>query len=92
MMKGPDPDFDLIGVTYHKSYGTATYIRSSIENDALQTIFSSNDIHEVTIQIGVIVVTIINKPTAILWPKYVNQRFSHPAIYVGDFNIHHTNW
>lgn len=92
MSRGKIPGYDLIGATYHKSYGTATYARNDIENVSLGTTSTNNGIHEVTMKIGEITVKNIYKPPATEWPHHVTQPLPHPGIYVGDFNSHHQLW
>lgn len=86
------PGYELIGATYNRSYGTATYIRNTIENATLKRASTSNNIHEITIQVGEITVNNIYKPPLAPWPQHVIQPFLHPAVYIGDFNSHHTKW
>lgn len=77
------PGYELIGATYNRSYGTATYIRNTIENATLKRASTSNNIHEITIQVGEITVCNIYKPPAAPWPQHVSpscihRRFQQP--------------
>lgn len=90
--RGRIPGYDLIGATYHRSYGVATYVRSNIENATLCSADILNDIHEVTVRVGEITVYNTYKPPLMSWPQHIIHPLPHPAVYVGDFNSHHKNW
>ncbi|VEN49328.1 unnamed protein product, partial [Callosobruchus maculatus] len=90
--RGKIPGFDLLGATYDRVYGVATYVRTNIENASLLSTSIKNNIHEVTVKIGNITITNIYKPPAITWPAHVINPYEHPAIYIGDFNSHHEMW
>lgn len=43
-VEAKNPDYDIIGITYHHIYGILTYSRNDIEN--VKLISSSSDIHK----------------------------------------------
>ncbi|KAI5720173.1 hypothetical protein M8J77_002972 [Diaphorina citri] len=90
--RGSIPGYNMVGATYHKHYGIATYVRDSIENVSLIKISTDNDIHKVIIQVGQITITNVYKPPQVRWPPEVLQPYPHPSIYLGDFNSHHVIW
>nr|CAI5825299.1 unnamed protein product [Callosobruchus analis] len=90
--RGTIPGYDLIGSTYHRSYGVATYVRQDIENAAIVETSINNNIHEVAIKVGDITIANIYKPPAATWPQQVLRTLPHPAVYIGDFNSHHELW
>lgn len=90
--RGRIPGYELLGATYHQTYGTATYIKNNIENASIVSISSEDDIQVITTKIGDITVSNIYKPPTRTWPTYVIKTHSHPTIYVGDFNSHHEHW
>lgn len=90
--RGKIHGYDLLGATYHRSYGVATYVRSNIENTQLVQSTTDDDIHQVTTKIADITVVNIYKPPQIQWPQRMLHLHPHPAIYAGDFNSHHTTW
>lgn len=90
--RGKIPGYHLVGATYHHAYGVATYARTTIENASLCSSFIDNDIHKVTIKIGDVTISNIYKPPATSWPPQVIATAPHPAVYLGDFNSHHTQW
>ncbi|XP_072392207.1 uncharacterized protein [Diabrotica undecimpunctata] len=92
MSRGKIPGYDLLGATYDRVYRVATYVRSNIENAALIATSTENNIHEVTVKIGNVIIANIYKPPAITWPVQVLNPYEYPAIYVGDFNSHHEMW
>lgn len=84
--------FDLLGATYHRSYGNATYVRKDIENAILLNSSINSNVHQVITKIADITVANIYKPPQAPWPDNVLDTYPHPAIYAGDFNSHHTEW
>lgn len=90
--RGKIPGFDLLGATFDKVYGVATYVRSSIENAYLLCINNTDNIHEVVIKIGDITIVNIYKPPVMKWPAHVIKTHTHPTAYLGDFNSHHELW
>lgn len=90
--RGNIPGFEILGATYHRNYGVATYIRNKIENASLCRASTNNNIHEVAIKVGETTIVNIYKPPGCPWPPEVLQDNPHPSIYVGDFNSHHENW
>jgi hypothetical protein len=90
--RGRIPGYDLAGATYHHAYGVATYVRSDIENAFIQSVSDKDNIHNVTIRLGENIISNIYKPPTCSWPSGTLSTNPHPAIYVGDFNSHHTQW
>ena len=45
-----------------------------------------------SIKVGNITIANIYKPPSASWPTQILPALPHPAIYVGDFNSHHTDW
>lgn len=90
--RGEIPGYDLIGATYHRCYGVATYVRSDIENAHIQLASDRDNVHNVTITLGENTISNIYKPPSSTWPNDTLPINPHPAIYVGDFNSHHTQW
>lgn len=84
--------FTIIGATYHRSHGIATYIRNSIENAELISEDIEFGIHRLVIDLGGMKIINIYKPPTIKWQNNVLPIYSHPAVYAGDFNSHHGNW
>lgn len=84
--------YELIGATYHKAYGVATYVRNTIEHAHLVSTNSTNEIHNVTINLDGFLINNIYKPPKVMWPLYVLPTTAHPSIYAGDFNSHHELW
>lgn len=90
--RGNIPEFILVGATYHKHYGIATYTRADLKDVVLQSTSTRNDIHEVVIKVGDIHIINIYKPPLVPWPDTVLDVQPHPSVYVGDFNSHHELW
>lgn len=90
--RGKIPGYELLGATFHHTYGVATYVKQDIENASLISTSSENDIHNVVTKIGGITVTNTYKPPAVPWPAQALEIHPHPAIYIGDYNSHHEQW
>lgn len=90
--RGQIEGYDLIGATYHPHYGTATYVKSNIENAALISTNTAEMIFTIIINVGGTNIVNIYKPPNTSWPTETIQTVDHPAIYMGDFNSHHTQW
>lgn len=84
--------YDLLGATYHRSYGTATYIRSTIDNAKLLHTATDLNIHQVVTKVADVTVVNIYKPPNISWPDSILDTYPHPTVYAGDFNSHHNTW
>lgn len=87
--RGKIVGYDLIGATYHNTYGLATYVRSSIEDVHLCSTSSDENIHEVAINIGELTISNICTPPATTWPPEVLLALPHPVAYKRDLNSHH---
>ena len=90
--RGSIPGYELLGATYSQVYGVATYINSTVENAFLLSTSTSHDIHEVVVKAGDLTVVNVYKPPSVKWPIKVLNSHPHPAIFLGDFNSHHTQW
>lgn len=90
--RGTIPGYDLLGAVYHRAYGVATYVRSNVENAQFCSASDSDNIQQVIVKIGDITINNIYKPPGNSWPPNVLTTLPHPAVYVGDFNSHHTQW
>ena len=84
--------YEPVGATYHPHYGIATYARSNIENVHLVHSCSDHDISVITIDLNGTKITNVYKPPNVGWPTDTLKSFEHPALYIGDFNSHHTQW
>lgn len=51
-----------------------------------------NDVSIIVIELFGIKVSNVYKPPSKTWPDTVLCREAHPAMYVGDFNSHHSLW
>ena len=90
--RGKIPGYDLIGATHHHAYGVATYARSTIDHAQLCKTSDNNNVHEVVVRVGDINISNMYKPPANLWTPDDLGTLPHPAVYVGDYNSHHTLW
>lgn len=80
--------FDILSYDPHAKYGRATYVRSDI-SDAVSL---SSTIYCDVIQVGGFQIANVYKPPNMTWGKPVLPSLVHPAVYVGDFNSHHSEW
>lgn len=83
------PDFDLISYSLHPTFGRATYVRDNI-TDASQV--SSAAYYDI-IRIGAYHIANVYRPPSEHWNSMSSlPTLPHPAVIVGDFNSHHTDW
>nr|CAI5850760.1 unnamed protein product [Callosobruchus analis] len=61
--------YELIGATYHNSYGVATYVRNNVEHAHLVSINSREEIHNVTIKVDDIFISNIYKSPNLFWQQ-----------------------
>src|ERR1700744_158316 len=80
--RGSIEGYELIGATYHRHYGTATYIKSNINNAILIDTSSNDMIFTITIDIGGTKIINIYKPPNISWPTEPIPKSNHPATYM----------
>ncbi|XP_072395286.1 uncharacterized protein [Diabrotica undecimpunctata] len=90
--RGKIPGYELLGATYHRTYGTATYVKEDIENASLISTSTDDCIYNVVIKIANITVSNIYKSPATSWPAQAIEVHPHPAVYVKDYNSHHEQW
>lgn len=83
---------NLLGPTYDKYYGVATYLWSDIENAFPLTANKENNIHIVVSKIREITIVNINKSSAKTWKTGMMRYYPHPSIYIKDFNSHIEMW
>src|SRR6218665_3989275 len=80
--------YDLLSVAPDAKYGRATYIRSTISDAAP---IASDQFHDV-VQVGDFMIANVYKPPSAGWLSHLPPSLQHPAIYVGVFNSHHSDW
>lgn len=90
--RGQIPGFNLVGATYDKHYGIATYVRSNLKDVSLQNTSIEDDIHTVIVKIGETNICNVYKPPSVPWPPQVLPVLPYPSVYIGDFNSHHETW
>jgi len=84
--------YTLIGAINHKQYGIATYVKNDI--DTANVIYRSH-LNNIEILVTIIdSITIINvyKPPNANWENPPVKLFDHPAVYIGNFNSHNSDW
>lgn len=86
------PGFALAAATYHTTYGTATYVRNNIEavNNMVST--TVGNMYVTRIKISNMEIINLYKPPAQAWNDNTIRDIHHPAIIMGDFNCHSTQW
>lgn len=83
----------VAGTTYHRHYGTVTYVRDNIDNWLNLTATSNEDeIFCIVTKVSDLTVTNVYKPPTATWRDDTLPKVHHPTIAVGDFNSHHTQW
>ena len=85
--------YTLIEAVTHRRHGIATLIRSDLAASAsvIDKSAVGNEIEWISISINgeLTIKNFYKPPNAQFVPP---PRYSHPAIYSGDFNCHHTSW
>lgn len=90
--RGHIEGYNVAGVIYHGTYGSATYVRSDIDNWSLVKIDSTNNIHLIEIIVGNLSVINVYKPPNANWISNLLPKLRYPSLAIGDFNSHHQNW
>lgn len=73
-------------------HGIATYVKQNVVNVNVIESSINNLIHTATIQAGFLKITNLYKPPNVQWEDSVLKTYSHPALYAGGFNSHHSEW
>ena len=84
--------YTLISALYHRSYGSATYVRNDIKNWSHLFSTSTDNVYIIAIRVTEITILNIYKPPNEIWPIPPLPVMPHQSIYIGDFNSHHTSW
>lgn len=84
--------YEMIVAEHSRAHGIATYVRQEIDNVKVVKSSSGDSVYTSTIKVGQLAVTNIYKAPRAEWPEPVIEVQPHPAIYVGDFNSHHSEW
>lgn len=84
--------YKLISATYHKQYGTATFIRNDISNSSHIHTTMAGPVSVITTSVANKTILNIYKPPNEKWPLPTLPPVQHPSVVAGDFNSHHTSW
>jgi len=90
MKRGTISGYSITGATCHSKYETATYVKNDLKWNHIKS-SDDNNIFSIVTQVGNLFVNNIYKPSATDWPTPALIT-TNPAIYIGDFNSHHTCW
>jgi hypothetical protein len=90
--RGNIAGYRLVAAVGHRAYGIATYVRQDIDGVSLAHKSCDDDIFVIAIKVSETTVVNVYKPPNIQWTDNVLPTFDQPAIYVGDFNSHHSQW
>lgn len=91
MKRGTISGYSIAGVTYNSKYGTASYVKNDLRWIHIKS-SNDNNIFSIVTQIENLYVNNIYKPPATDWPTPAFSSIKYPAMYIGDFNSHHTSW
>lgn len=91
-MRGNVHGYTLAGAINDEQYGVATYIRSQLKDFKVVYEDRTADIYVLAIELAGIIIVNIYKPPGVTWPNPPVPSFSHPVLYVGDFNSHSHMW
>lgn len=90
--RGKIEGFNLIGVEFSRVHGIATYAKQNITDVRVVESNSNGNIYSSTIRTGRLSITNVYKSPMAQWTDTVLNVQPHPAVYVGDFNSHHSEW
>jgi len=90
--RGNIDGYKLISATYHKQYGTATYIRNDISNSSHLYTRMVGSVSVIATNVANITILNIYKPSNEKWPLPTLPPSQHPTVLTGNFNSHHTRW
>lgn len=85
------PRYRALETIYHQAYGTM-YIQNFSKNVHLISTNVTKNIYTITIKVESLTITNVYKLPGVTWPASVLPVHKHPAVYIGDFNIHSTEW
>lgn len=75
----------------HPQYGIATYVRDNIKDVTIEYSMCGPDVFVSAIKLKDLNVVNVYKPPSRSWSTNI-PTLSHPCLYAGDFNSHHTTW
>jgi len=84
------PGFQLIDYIGHNKHGMATFVSQDLDPKNIKRLEGNK--HTVGIEIGNTKIFNIYKPPSEKWTTSVLPLAEHPAVYIGDFNSHNTEW
>lgn len=90
--RGNIPGFTTAAYVTSRVHGIATYVREDITEFKVLHAHHQENIYQIVIEIYGMKIVNIYKPPNQEWPQNFQFNVSKPAIYVGDFNSHHTKW
>ncbi|KAL4141349.1 hypothetical protein QTP88_004004 [Uroleucon formosanum] len=90
--RGHIDGFTLASATYHKKYGSATYVRNNISNWEHISTSDVNNVSLIKIKIEEINIINVYKPPGANWSNPTLPSVQHPTVIIGDFNSHHHHW
>lgn len=91
---GPITGFNLVDSLYHRNYGIATLVKNDIKNVAVSSKLNLHGTALLTVVVNSVSILNIYKPPSAEWSDImpILPVLPHPAVYMGDFNSHHTLW
>lgn len=90
--RGEIAGFNLVAVELSRVHGIATYVKNSMSNVQVIESNGNGNVYSTTIRSGQLSLTNVYKSPAAQWTDTVLNVQPHPAVYVGDFNSHHSEW
>jgi hypothetical protein len=84
--------FTLVSATYHKKYGSATYVRNKTSNWEHISTLDVNNVSLIRLKIEEINIINVYKPPGVNWLNSTLPSVLHPTVIIGDFNSHHNLW
>lgn len=84
--------YELIVAVHSRSHGIASYVKHGVNDVSIVETTAANNVYTSVIRTGNLHITNVYKSPQSNWTDSVMTTQSHPAIYAGDFNSHHSDW
>lgn len=90
--RGKIAGFELTAAELSRVHGIATYVKQNISDVNVVDSNSSESLYSSTIRTGSLNITNVYKSPSAQWTDTMLNVHPHPAVYLGDFNSHHSEW
>lgn len=92
LTRGNIAGYALVAAEFSNVHGIATYIKNDLKDVDVIESSTVDLVQSSTISVASMAITNVYKPPQTKWSQPVLKTYPHPALYVGDFNTHHSEW